>query len=430
MSDMKEQAHQLLTQFKGEDFIYGIDCYSHFGEQVAALGSRAAVVTSGVGKPWGEPIHNATRDTLAKAGVQLAGEPIRGAEPNAPKEDVFRIAEAIREQDPDLVVSVGGGSTIDCTKAAVAHLVLGDRHPELMDYFGVGQVSAMLESSGRSLLPIAAAQLASGSAAHLTKYSNITYKDTAQKMLIVDDAVVPPKAMYDYAMSCTTPPSLTMDGGLDGVSHCLEVYFGISKDKEAQVRPVSLLAIALIVNSVRQACEDGNNLDARENLGLGTDLGGYAIMIGGTNGAHLTSFSLVDILSHGRACALMNPYYTVFFAPAIEERVRDVGKIYKAAGYTKADLDRLHGRDLGVAVAEAMVNLSESIGFPSKLEIVPGFTDGHIERALTAAKNPKLDSKLKNMPVPLSAETVDEYMGPVLEAAKTGDFTRIKNMPV
>ena len=125
----------------------------------------------------------------------------------------------------------------------------------------------------------------------------------------------------------------------------------------------------------------------------------------------------------------MNPYYTVFFAPAIEERVREVGKIYRGAGYTNADLERLHGRDLGLAVAEAMLSLSRAIGFPCTLAEVPGFSDTHVERALAAAKNPKLESKLKNMPVPLSAETVDEYMGPVLEAAKTGDFGLIKNMP-
>ena len=47
-------------------------------------------------------------------------------------------------------------------------------------------------------------------------------------------------------------------------------------------------------------------------------------------------------------------------------------------------------------------------------------------RALTAAKNPKLDMRLKSMPVPLSAETVDNYMGPILEAAATGDFTLIR----
>ena len=429
MSGKKEQAQALLREFKGDAFINGLGCFDRFGGQVAALGTRATVVTSGIGKDWGTPIHEATRATLAGAGVSLAGEFVAGAAPNAPKEDVFRIAEAIRGQNPDVVVSVGGGSGIDCTKAAVARLALGDLHPDLMDYFGVGQVSAMLDASGRRLLPIAAAQLASGSAAHLTKYSNITFKESAQKLLIIDEAVVPPKAMFDYEMTRTMPPDFTMDGGLDGVAHCLEVLYGAPADNLQTVQPISLLGIGLIVNSLDRACRDGADLEAREALGLGTDLGGYAIMAGGTNGAHLTSFSLVDILSHGRACAMMNPYYTVFFAPAIEDRVRDVGAVYRAAGYAKTDLDGLHGRDLGLAVAEAMLALSESVGFPTKLADVAGFTDAHIERALTAAKNPKLESKLKNMPVPLSAETVDEYMGPVLESAKLGNFGLVKNMP-
>ena len=52
----------------------------------------------------------------------------------------------------------------------------------------------------------------------------------------------------------------------------------------------------------------------------------------------------------------------------------------------------------------------------------------HIERALTAAKNPQLKMKLENMPVPLTADMVDEYMGPVLEAAKTGELDVIKNV--
>ena len=47
---------------------------------------------------------------------------------------------------------------------------------------------------------------------------------------------------------------------------------------------------------------------------------------------------------------------------------------------------------------------------------------------LTAAKNPQLDMKLKNMPVPLNASLIDEYMGPILNAAKTGDLSLIKNI--
>jgi len=151
-------------------------------------------------------------------------------------------------------------------------------------------------------------------------------------------------------------------------------------------------------------------------------------MIGGTNGGHLTSFSLVDILTHGRACAIMNPYYTVFFAPAIQGPLRLVGKIYQEAGLTEADLENLQGRELGIAVAEAMFELARRIGFPTRLSEVEGFSQGHIDRALTAAKNPQLKMKLQNMPVPLAAEMVDEYMRPILEAARDGNLTMIKNV--
>lgn len=426
--DQHEQANELIKRFKGDAYIHGTGCFDRLGEHAAGLGARAAVVTSGFGKPWGPPLHAQTREALDAAGVSIAGELIPGAQPNAPKEDVIRIAEALAERSPDVVVAVGGGSNIDAVKAAVAYRALGVEYPDLNDYFGVGQVTKLLDKAGKAMLPIMAVQLASGSAAHLTKYSNVTDVSSAQKMLIVDDAIVPPRCLFDYARTTSMPPDFTMDGALDGISHCLEVFYGASGPALEAVRPVSLLGIELIVNHVRKACENAHDLDAREALGLGTDLGGYAIMVGGTNGAHLTSFSLVDVLPHGRACALMNPYYTVFFAPAIEAKLREVGEIYKKAGYTASDLSALRGRDLGIAVAEAMLNLSRDIGFPATLDEVPGFTDAHIERALTAAKNPKLAMKLRNMPVPLTSEQVDDYMGPILEAARTGAFEVIQNL--
>jgi len=106
-----------------------------------------------------------------------------------------------------------------------------------------------------------------------------------------------------------------------------------------------------------------------------------------------------------------------------------VGRIYREASLTTADIESLGGRDLGVAVAEAMMTLSKRIGFPTTLGEVDGFTDEHIERALAAAKDPQLKMKLENMPVPLTAEMVDEYMGLVLEAARDGDLSLIKNVP-
>jgi alcohol dehydrogenase class IV len=124
----------------------------------------------------------------------------------------------------------------------------------------------------------------------------------------------------------------------------------------------------------------------------------------------------------------MNPYYTVFFAPAIERPLRVVGRIYQEAGLTKADVEGLEARELGVAVAEAMFELARRIGFPTRLGEVEGFGRHHIDRALAAAKNPQLKMKLQNMPVPLTAEMIDDYMGPILEAARDGNLSLIKTV--
>jgi alcohol dehydrogenase len=75
-----------------------------------------------------------------------------------------------------------------------------------------------------------------------------------------------------------------------------------------------------------------------------------------------------------------------------------------------------------------MIDFQKQVGMPTALQEVPGFSNAHIERTLIAAKNPQLKMKLENMPVPLTANMVDEYMGSVLQAAKTGDLSIIKNV--
>ena len=418
-----DTARALLHQFKGDAYVFGAGVLPRVGGVIGSLGKRPALVRDTF--PGSDGFVETIRASAAEAGAPLAGE-IKGAGPNAPREDLFRIADELRALDPDVVVSFGGGSTIDATKAGEVLRTLGG---EIDDYFGTGLVTKAVAESGRTLTPHVAIQTAASSSAHLTKYSNITDVSTGQKKLIVDEAIVPARPIFDYAVTYNAPAGLTADGALDGIAHSLEVLYGAAgKPIYEQVKEVAGTGIGLVVNYLPRVVEDPRDAEAREALCLATDLGGYAIMLGGTNGGHLTSFSLVDVLSHGRACAMMNPYYTVFFAPAIEEPLRLVGGIYRDAGLTDADLESLGGRELGVAVAEAMLEFSRRIGFPTRLSEVAGFKAEHIERALTAAKNPQLKMKLENMPVPLTAEMVDAYMGPVLEAARDGDLSVIRNV--
>lgn len=427
MSELKDRASAMLKEFKGSAYAFGSGVLDEAPGKFAAEFGKRAMFVAPIEFEWFKAVQERIQTSMKKSGIDVV-DVVKSAAPNAPFVDVYRIHSHIMHKKPDVLVVADGGSGIDAVKAAAMLASLGDIEPEIDPFFGVGKVTEVCQRSGRSIMPVVAIMLAASSGAHLTKYSNITDPLMGQKKLIVDEAIIPPRSVFDYDVTTTQPMSLTLDGGLDGIAHCLEVYFGAQPEMRDKVRHVAEVGIELCIKGLTEVKKDAANKEARTLLGLGTDLGGYAIMIGGTSGAHLSSFSLVDVLSHGRACALMNPYYTVFFSPAIEEQLKVVGRVYKKHGYIDEDVEALSGRELGLAVAKGMVNFSNFLDFPTCLSDVKGVSKEHLERCLTAAKDPQLDMKLRNMPVPLNADMVEEYMRPILEAAWTGEFEKVKTM--
>ena len=423
MENLAQEAKRLIVEFKGSDYAFGSGVLEQVGPMTAAIGKRALVV-SRLSSNWLKEALEKVTVSLRDAGVEVLG-PVQGAAPNAPREDVYRLQGHILHKKPDVIVSLESGSGIDACKAAAVLATLGDIEAELDPYFGLGEVTKMCETTARKVLPVVAVMTAASSSAHLTKYSNITDPVKGQKKLIIDQAIVPPKAVFDYALTASQPMALTLDGGMDGFSHCIEVYLGAKGSAVDRIEKIALAGIELIVAGLAVLAEKPQDSAAREQVALGTDLGGYAIMVGGTSGPHLNSFSLVKYLSHGRACALMNPYYTVFFAPAVTERVRKIGHIFKRHGYIAEDLDTLSAKDLGRTVAAGILAFNRRIGFPTTLSEIEGMDRTVLDKILTAAKDPQLESKLQNMPVPLTVDLVDQYMGPVLAAAWSGDLNKI-----
>lgn len=424
MNELTDKARSLIKTFKQNSYINGLGCLRQIGSHIQGLGEKVLLVTSLQDRD--RHSFNILSESLENAGLQTIGH-TPTARPNSPREDVFRIQQAILASNPDVVLAASGGSGIDATKAAIVLATLGGT---LDDYFGLGRVAESALSQGKQLLPFVATQTASGSAAHLTKYSNITDIRTFQKKLIIDETIVPTRCLFDYNLTRSMSSSFTCDGAFDGLSHCLEVYYGAKPEEYSKIEEIALTGIELILAFLEKAVIDPDDADAREALGLATDLGGYAIMIGGTNGAHLTSFSLVDVLSHGRACAILNPYYTVFFAPSIPKQLQKLRELFHKYNLDSGDdLDQDENR-LGKAVARGLITLSQRVGYPTTLAEIGGFTPEHITKALQAAKDPQLASKLQNMPIPMSTESVDRYMRPVLESAHTGDFSLIKTLDI
>lgn len=425
MNPSKETAYRLLKSWKGNDYIAGTGVIHRLGELVRPFGRRALIVASGR--------HSADRIREGLASLEACGvtsvtaEPVPGAKPNAPREDVYRLESYILHHNPDCVVAIGGGSTIDACKAAIALAACGrDVSPEIDRYFGTGLVTQALAECGRTPIPLIAVQTAASSGAHLTKYSNVTDPVAGQKLLIVDPAITPAAALFDYGFTHSLPLRTTIDGALDGIAHTFEVFCGATPENFPLLEQLALTCLDLTLEYTGKLLADPTDAEAREALGLATDLGGYAIMVGGTSGAHLTSFSLVDVAAHGTACGIMNPYYAVFYSPAIQPQLKSLRRILEKHGFTPSSTAVLEGRTLAEAVAEGLIAFGRSIHAPTRLTDLPGFTEAHVHRILTAAKNPSLSMKLRNMPIPMTAADVDPYMEPIIRSAMDGDLSRIR----
>jgi alcohol dehydrogenase len=437
MERVIENARKMLEGWKGGSYAFGFAVLNRVGDYASKYGKKALLMVADLGEAWVAGTLKSITDSLEARGVEY--EAILGARPNAPREDLYRLALQVARCRPDMIIAVGGGSAIDAAKAAdvlatyspseaKAILQVPESVASSIDpYFGVGNVTKVKTQTNKTLLPLIAVQTAASSGAHLTKYSNITDLSTGQKKLIVDEAIVPQAAIFDYGVTSDSPIHLTLDGGLDGIAHAWEVFMGATGQAYyARMKEVAEACLKLIVYGLPKVRIDPKDRQARLCLGLGTDLGGYSIMIGGTSGPHLGSFSLIDVLSHGRACALLNPYYTVLFGPKVQDQLSVFAEILKEAGFIKAKTEDKKGRALAVLVAKGMIQFSKALGFPMTLAEA-GVSKAHLKRMIQAAKDPQLKMKLQNMPTPMEAERgdVDRLMKPTLEAAFTGNLDLI-----
>ena len=397
MSDaMMEKAGELIVGFKGDDYVFGMDVLDRIGGLSVQVGKRPLVV-SRTHSPWMKPSLDKLITSLKSEGMEVLG-PIEGAKPNAPREDVYRLQGHILHKKPDMVVSFESGSGIDACKAAATLATLGDVDAEIDPYFGVGEVTKRCQSTGRKVLPVVAVMTAASSAAHLTKYSNITDPVSGQKKLIVDEAVVPPKALFDYSLTLSQPMSLTLDGGMDGFSHCLEVYLGAKGGDMDLIESVSLLGIELVAVGARSPGQG-----PRKRHGAGTGRSGYGL--GGIRdhgGRHQRAPSeqlLAGQLPESRQGlrpdeSLLHGLFHPRGGRTGAQGRRDIqeARPYQGEpGFAFIRGTREKGRR-GHAFRS-----TAAIGFPTTLKEIEGIDKSVIDKILEAAKNPQLESKLRNM---------------------------------
>lgn len=164
----------------------------------------------------------------------------------------------------DMIVSIGGGSAIDCGKGIAMKLT---NNGKFADYMGVDKIPI-------PGAPLIAIPTTAGTGSEVSKVTVITDTERNVKMMLSSVSLLPSAALVDPLLSLTTPPHLTAAVGVDALTHAIEAY--ISKRAQPMTDTLALKAIELISGSLRQAWADGENILARTDMMLGASIAGMA----------------------------------------------------------------------------------------------------------------------------------------------------------
>lgn len=274
--------------------IFGSGAIDQLGQLAAELGGRRALVVSDAGVVDAGHFERGAAG-LRAAGLEVASFHDFGENPTTAMVD--RGVVVAREFRPDLLIGLGGGSSLDCCKGInFVYSCGGSMH----DYHGVGKATG-------DLLPMIAVPTTAGTGSEAQSFALISDAETHVKMACGDPRAACRIALLDPQLTLTQPPRVTALTGIDAVSHALESYVTTRRN------PVSLTyarrAFGWLASGFPAVLRNPDDLEARSQMQLGACFAGLAIETSMLGAAHATANPLTarHDVAHGQAVGLMLP---------------------------------------------------------------------------------------------------------------------------
>lgn len=281
--------------------LFGRGALEHLGEQARALHGSRVLLVSDPGIAAAGHVDRAA-ESLRRAGVQV--RIFDEAEENPTTVCVGKAVDAARQHRADLLVGLGGGSSMDCAKGCNFILTNGGR---MQDYWGVGKART-------PMLPLIAVPTTAGTGSEAQSFALITDPQTHQKMACGDKKALPALAILDAELTASQPAKVAAATAIDAVAHAVETA-GCNRRTDVSLR-LSRQAWALLESSFARALRDPADGEARQKMLLGAHLAGAAIENSMLGAAHACANPLTAKfnITHGVAVGLMLPHVVRFNA--------------------------------------------------------------------------------------------------------------------
>jgi alcohol dehydrogenase YqhD (iron-dependent ADH family) len=299
--------------------------------------------------------------SLTDAGIAYAE--CAGVEPNPRITSVARGAKIVREEGCDVIIALGGGSTMDAAKViAAAALYEGDP----WNLIGHGQENWHIPTHA---LPIITVPTLAATGSEMNSGAVISNDETRVKSFVQADCLFPKVALVDPELTLTVPKDQTAYGVADLITHVTEGYFNGVDGTPIQDR----FAEGVIINAIewgRKAVADGNDLEARTQVQWASIValnGWVQAGVGMLPPVHMIEHALSarHDITHGAGLAIVNPAWMRFAAKTRPERFAQFAqRVFGLSPEGKDDLT------LGLEGIDAYVDFLREIGCPTRLSEV------------------------------------------------------------
>lgn len=291
--------------------IFGAGAVQQLADKVKAFsGTKALCIFDNGVKAAG--ISDRILKALDSAGIKVVA--FDEVLPDAPDKMVDRVGKLAQDEKVDIVIGIGGGSSLDTAKAAS---VLVENPLPIKQYF---------VSKGpqfKSTVPLILIPTTSGTGSEVSIMAVIHDEETHTKDSVLRAASL---AIVDPELTLTVPKKVTAMTGFDALSHAVEAYTTNCTNPKADI--LTLEVMRLVIDNLEKACDDGSNLEARTNLSLASNLAGMAFNDAFLHFGHAVAheFGVVFHMPHGVACALTVPEVIRFSSDVAPERTKKIAE--------------------------------------------------------------------------------------------------------
>ncbi len=355
----------------------GIGAAKQVGVDAKALGGKKALIVTDPGVVKAGLI-DGIQESLESENVHTGIFDRVIAEP--PARVIDESAQIARKEGYDIIIGVGGGSSLDAAKGAS---IMAVNKGKVLDYAGIDTVPK--KGLTKILVPTT-----SGTGSEVTRVFVVTDEAEKTKKVVYSNLNLADVAIVDPLLTISMPSVVTADTGVDALVHAIETYVSVNATPFSDI--LAIEAIRLIAEGLPVAYAKGNNIEARYNMALAANLAGLAFTSGGLGAVHGLAYVLGTgyHMSHGRSNAIMLPHVMDY------NRIGDLNKYARIGKAMGEGIQGLSAYEAAGKAVDAVKKLIAAVNISIKLPDygirkgdLPKLVEGGMKQARLFVPNPR-----------------------------------------